>query len=92
MGRHIFPFSLWDFYVYVPLLAQRRSSDNRGCTVIHIVQVLRFRLWWLIPTAICCGILELTGWGGRLWSSHNPYLETPFVIACVYCTPPEVCG
>ena len=52
--------------------------------VIHTVQALYFRLWWLIPSAIFCGFLELTGWSGRLWSSQNPFLETPFIIQWVH--------
>ena len=48
--------------------------------VIHTVQALYFRLWWLIPSAIFCGFLELTGWSSRLWSSQNPFLDTPFTI------------
>ncbi|KAI0282477.1 RTA-like protein [Russula aff. rugulosa BPL654] len=27
------------------------------------------RFWWLFPSAIFCGVLELVGWSGRLWSS-----------------------
>ncbi|KAF8496737.1 RTA1-domain-containing protein [Russula emetica] len=52
-------------------------------TSIHIVQAIKSRLRWLVPTAILCGFLELVGWGGRLWSSHHPFLETPFIIQAV---------
>jgi hypothetical protein len=48
--------------------------------VLHIFQALRFRLWWLFPSAILCGLLEVTGWSGRVWSSRNPYLEKPFLL------------
>ncbi|KAI0303352.1 RTA1-domain-containing protein [Multifurca ochricompacta] len=50
-----------------------------SCT-IHIVQAIRFRLWWLFPTAVLCGLLEVIGWSGRLWSSKNPFLQTPFLM------------
>jgi len=52
-------------------------------TFVHAVQALYFRLWWLIPSVIFCGFLELVGWSSRLWSSHNPFLRTPFVIQAV---------
>lgn len=52
-------------------------------TFIHIVQAVRSRLWWLFPTAVFCGILELAGWSARLWSSQNPFIKRPFVIQAV---------
>ncbi|KAI0282480.1 RTA1-like protein [Russula aff. rugulosa BPL654] len=52
-------------------------------TFFHIVQAIHSRFWWLFPSAIFCGVLELAGWGGRLWSSHNPFIETPYIIQAV---------
>jgi len=52
-------------------------------TFIHTAEALYFRLWWLFPSAVFCGFLELIGWSGRLWSSQNPYLEKPFIIQAV---------
>ncbi|KAK6969103.1 RTA1 like protein-domain-containing protein [Favolaschia claudopus] len=49
-------------------------------TVLHIGQSVYFRLWWLLPTAALCGVGELVGWGGRLWSSFSPREDTPFII------------
>ncbi|KAI0026999.1 RTA1-like protein, partial [Vararia minispora EC-137] len=40
-------------------------------TTFHLGQALFFRLWFLLPTALLCGALELAGWSGRLWSSIN---------------------
>lgn len=34
----------------------------------------------MFPTAILCGVMELIGWGARLWSHSQPGLSTPFVI------------
>lgn len=48
--------------------------------VIHIGQMFRYRLWWLLPTAVLAGTAEVIGWSGRLWSSKNPFLQTPFLI------------
>jgi RTA1 like protein len=52
--------------------------------VIHIIQALHFRLWWLIPTTIFCGFLEVVGWSCRLWSSRHPFLFAPFIIQWVH--------
>ncbi|KAJ7059469.1 RTA1-domain-containing protein [Mycena amicta] len=47
-------------------------------TALHIGQAAYFRTWWLFPTAVLCGIGEIIGWGGRLWSSISPDADTPF--------------
>lgn len=49
-------------------------------TVAHIVQAVRFRMWWLFPTAVFCGAFELVGWSARLYSSANPRALVPFEI------------
>ncbi|KAJ7076668.1 RTA1-like protein [Mycena belliarum] len=49
-------------------------------TFLHIGQATYYRMWWLLPTAALCGIGELLGWGGRLWSSTAPMADTPFLI------------
>jgi hypothetical protein len=48
--------------------------------VLHLGQALYFRLWWLIPSAVFSGILEVVGWGGRVWESKNPFSEKPFLL------------
>ncbi|KAI0255352.1 RTA1-like protein [Lactifluus subvellereus] len=50
-------------------------------SIIHVVQAIRFRLWWLFPTAIFCGLLEVIGWSARLWSSKNPFLRKAFIMS-----------
>ncbi|KAG2062575.1 RTA1 like protein, partial [Suillus decipiens] len=52
-------------------------------TILHLGQALKFRLWWMIPTATFVGILEVIGWSVRLWSSQNPRLLTPFEMQLV---------
>ena len=52
-------------------------------TAVHIAQASRFRLWWLFPTAVLCGLLEILGWSGRLWSSRNATLHKAFDMQCV---------
>ncbi|KAH7912843.1 RTA1 like protein-domain-containing protein [Hygrophoropsis aurantiaca] len=49
-------------------------------TVAHIIQSVRFRLWWLLPTAVFCGVSELVGWSARLYSSGAPRALIPFEI------------
>ncbi|KAG1729970.1 RTA1 like protein-domain-containing protein [Suillus paluster] len=52
-------------------------------TVLHLVQAIKYRLWWMIPTATFAGILEILGWSARLWSSRSPELLTPFEMQLV---------
>ncbi|KDR79914.1 hypothetical protein GALMADRAFT_222849 [Galerina marginata CBS 339.88] len=54
-------------------------------TVIHTVQALKYRMRWLLGTACLCGIIELLGWSGRLWSSFSPLASIPFQIE-ITCT------
>ncbi|KAJ6468920.1 RTA1-like protein [Mycena sanguinolenta] len=52
-------------------------------TIVHIAQATHYRMWWLFPTACLCGIGEVIGWTGRLWSSFSPTLHKPFMIQIV---------
>ncbi|KAJ7108025.1 RTA1 like protein [Mycena crocata] len=49
-------------------------------TALHLGQAIYFRTWWLLPTAVLCGIGELAGWGGRFWSSQAPAEKTPYMM------------
>ncbi|KAI0263771.1 RTA1 like protein-domain-containing protein [Gloeopeniophorella convolvens] len=49
-------------------------------TLIHFVQSIRSKLYWLIISACFCGILETVGWGGRLWGSHDPIARNPYIV------------
>jgi len=49
-------------------------------TSFHLFQALYFRLWFLLPSAVLCGLGELIGWSGRLWSSINPLNSNAFLI------------
>ncbi|KIP03965.1 hypothetical protein PHLGIDRAFT_20109 [Phlebiopsis gigantea 11061_1 CR5-6] len=48
--------------------------------IIHIIQGIHYRLWFLLPTAVLACIGEVLGWSARLWSSLNVDLETPFIM------------
>ncbi|KAG1850051.1 RTA1 like protein-domain-containing protein [Suillus tomentosus] len=52
-------------------------------TIIHLSQAVKFRLWWMLPTATFAGVLEILGWSARLWSSHSPKLLTPYEMQLV---------
>lgn len=39
----------------------------------------------MMPTAGFSGILEIIGWSGRLWSSKNVHLKTPFLTQITGC-------
>jgi len=48
--------------------------------LIHVGQAIHSRMWWLFPTAALAGLAEVIGWVGRLWSSQNAPLLTPFLM------------
>jgi len=49
-------------------------------TLIHLVQSIQFRTWWLLPTVVVGGLGEILGWAARTWSSKSPDLQTPFIM------------
>ncbi|KAJ6552974.1 RTA1 like protein-domain-containing protein [Mycena capillaripes] len=49
-------------------------------TLLHAAQATYHRMWWLFPTACLCGVGELIGWSGRLWSSFSPRLGDPYMM------------
>ncbi|KAH9941796.1 RTA1-domain-containing protein [Epithele typhae] len=63
-------------------------------TLLHFGQAIHYRTRWLIYTAVLAGVGEMTGWGSRLWSSHQPLAQTPFVIQiiCTICAATPLVG
>ncbi|KAJ7438320.1 RTA1-like protein [Mycena galericulata] len=49
-------------------------------TITHVGQAIYYRMWWLLITACLCGMGELVGWSGRLWSSFSPSLANPYMM------------
>jgi hypothetical protein len=43
----------------------------QSSSVIHVGQLIRFRMWWLLPTAVLAGIGETIGWSGRRVPIHH---------------------
>ncbi|KAJ7676958.1 RTA1 like protein-domain-containing protein [Mycena polygramma] len=54
-------------------------------TFVHAGQAIRYRMWWLFPSAVLAGALETLGWGGRLWSSTDPQIFKAYEMQIV-CT------
>ncbi|KAJ7912096.1 RTA1 like protein-domain-containing protein [Mycena leptocephala] len=52
-------------------------------TILHLGQAIRYRVWWLLPTAFVSGLLEILGWSARLLSSFSPNKLLPFEIQVV---------
>ncbi|KAI0255341.1 RTA1 like protein-domain-containing protein [Lactifluus subvellereus] len=63
-------------YNYVPT----KGVCAMFIALFSLSSTIRFRVWWLFPTAVLCGLLEVIGWSGRLWSSKNPFLYEPFIM------------
>ena len=63
-------------------MTQRTGPYTR--TVAHIVQAVRFRMWWLFLTAVFCGVSEVVGWSARVYSSSHPHALVPYSIQCVW--------
>ena len=51
--------------------------------VIHLIQALHKRMWWLFPTVVTGGVAEIIGWSGRLWGSKNPTSMEPYLMQFV---------
>ncbi|TEB22953.1 RTA1-like protein [Coprinellus micaceus] len=72
----------WSPYNYIP-------SQSAGIamiavfglsTLLHFGVALWHRMWWILPTVVLCGALEVAGWGGRLWSYYQPWNGSPFEL------------
>ncbi|KAA1471517.1 RTA1-domain-containing protein [Dentipellis sp. KUC8613] len=49
-------------------------------TAAHAAQAVYYRLWWIFPTAVLSGVMEIAGWSARLWSSRNPLNSNAFTM------------
>jgi hypothetical protein len=51
----------------------------------HLLQTLKYRTWWWLPTLVTCGVVEVIGWAGRLWGHKNPWTMPPYLMQ-ICCT------
>ncbi|KAJ2935028.1 hypothetical protein H1R20_g2081, partial [Candolleomyces eurysporus] len=52
-------------------------------TMWHTGSAVYRRMWWLFPTVVLCGVMEVLGWSARLWSHYEPLNDVPFQIQIV---------
>lgn len=67
----------WICYLFVVLFSIS--------TLAHLVQAFWFKRWFLLATAVLCGVGEIAGWAGRLWSSYDVLAGDAFMIQ-ICCT------
>jgi hypothetical protein len=56
---------VWCFQCRVSVIAHSMHE------VVHAAQATKYRMWWLLPTAVLAGIGEVVGWSGRYWSTRD---------------------
>ncbi|EIW64628.1 RTA1-like protein [Trametes versicolor FP-101664 SS1] len=52
-------------------------------TIFHLVQAIRTRTWWLLPTVVLAGSGEFIGWGARTWSHYAPLNHDPYLAQII---------
>ncbi|KAG1784509.1 uncharacterized protein HD556DRAFT_1315021 [Suillus plorans] len=82
VGPYTYVPTEWICILYIFLLSTVDGHDLI-LSVIHLSQALKFRLWWMLPTATFAGVLEILGWSARLWSSHSSKILTPYEMQLV---------
>jgi hypothetical protein len=80
-GPYGYTPTLWITIVFIILFSTS--------ALIHLVQSIKYRMWWLIPTMFLGCMGEVIGWSGRAWSSQNNLLLDPFLmqICCTIFSP-----
>lgn len=48
--------------------------------LVHSYQAYRSRYWIFFPTLVLGAVVEVAGYAGRLWSSQQVYVLTPFLM------------
>ncbi|KAF9647550.1 RTA1-domain-containing protein [Thelephora ganbajun] len=52
-------------------------------TIIHLGQSIRYKLRYLLYTAVAAGLFEITGWAARLYSHYHPDKLGPYLVQTV---------
>src|ERR1700733_6485379 len=70
------PRTMWCTRTYYTYLLNVSSFN----AAVHLLQAIRYRLWFMIPTMVVGGMGELIGWAGRYWGSQNPQSFKAFIM------------
>jgi len=54
--------------------------------VIHLRQAIRYKIWYLLFTAVAAENLEVAGWAARTYSHFHPGKLMPYLIQTVTTT------
>lgn len=57
-------------------------------TLIHCGLAIRHRYWVIFYALIPGDLLEMLGWGGRLWSHYSVLNSNPFIMQMAWYVPP----
>lgn len=73
------------FYGYIPSLPATVVFTVLFffSTIIHLGQSIRYKMWFLIFTAVAAGNFEVTGWAARTYSHFYPEKLMPYLIQTV---------
>ncbi|KAF9790457.1 RTA1-domain-containing protein [Thelephora terrestris] len=73
------------FYGYIPSLAATVIFTVLFffSTIIHLGQSIRYKMWFLLLTAVAAGNFEVTGWAARTYSHFHPDKLMPYLIQTV---------
>lgn len=80
VGLHCLRSPLRLVYASADFAFVMRTVLSEGLVVLHLGQALYCRMWWLLFTAVLCGIGEIIGWSARLSSSIDIVPFNPFLI------------
>jgi len=73
------------FYGYIPSLPATVVFTVLFfiSTTIHLGQAIRYKMWYLLFTAVAAGNLEVIGWASRTYSHFYPGKMMPYLIQTV---------
>jgi len=62
------------YYGYIPSLSATIVFTVlfTVSTIVHLGQTIRYKLRYLLFTAVAAGLFEITGWAARLYSHYHP--------------------
>lgn len=69
-------------YDYTPALAPGLAYTIAFSliTIVHIVLAVKYKYWIALIALLPGGLLEILGWGGRVWSHYDVLDSNPFIM------------